>query len=443
MTALTFLAAGLIGIAGFSNAVASERAASSKAARVDHHQHLVSPAGAAWLNRVVEASLPPEVAKLLAARSGGWNDAAMLAPLYTGDALVYDERIASSWIKGAAGVSQYFAKLFARPYRLTPLGFVEDGANRAHVVGYYSRGTGGATSHFGRFHVELERDVEHRWRIALELPTFPGRASEPELPGERLVELLDEAGIDRAVVMSDAYWFDAPDARSADVYPAVRAENDWTAAQAKLFPDRLVAFCSFNPLATHALTELERCAKHGGFAGIKLHFGVSHVDLDDARHRAVVARVFAAANARGLPLAVHARHGEHWDADQARLLLRDIISRAPDVTVQIAHLWGGEAYAADVLDVFAKAFAARDAATRRLYFDLADTALIAAASPELGVSITTAMRAIGLDRMLYGSDAAMEGHPAPRESWQAVRANLRLNEGEIDVIAKNVAPYLE
>ena len=98
---------------------------------------------------------------------------------------------------------------------------------------------------------------------------------------------LDDAGIRRAVVLSDAYYFDSPKL-SANSVEKVRAENDWTAQQVASFPDRLVAFCSFNPLNDHALAELERCAASGRFAGIKLHFGMSNVYFDIAEIALVV-----------------------------------------------------------------------------------------------------------------------------------------------------------
>jgi hypothetical protein len=58
-----------------------------------------------------------------------------------------------------------------------------------------------------------------------------------DLLDNMVVPLVDHrAGIKRAVVLSDAYWFDSPprartlrDIEVHDVYAAVRAENDWTA----------------------------------------------------------------------------------------------------------------------------------------------------------------------------------------------------------------------
>ena len=76
-----------------------------------------------------------------------------------------------------------------------------------------------------------------------------------------LVRLLDEAGIRGAVVLSLGYQFGNPNKPPvADEYSAVKAENDWTAAQIAPFGDRLVGFCGLNPLKPYALEEISRCA---------------------------------------------------------------------------------------------------------------------------------------------------------------------------------------
>ena len=102
-----------------------------------------------------------------------------------------------------------------------------------------------------------------------------------------LVKALDSAGIRRAAVLSVAYQFGNPNLPAVeDEYAKVKAENDWTAAQAAQFPDRLRAVCSFNPLKDYALEELDRCAKDSRLrSGIKLHFGNS-----DAAARVVTIR---------------------------------------------------------------------------------------------------------------------------------------------------------
>lgn len=90
----------------------------------------------------------------------------------------------------------------------------------------------------------------------------PGPDALREIPVTELIALLDQAGIRRAAVMSTAYMYGRPSRVVADEYARVKAENDWTAAQVAKYPERLRAFCGFNPLKDYALAELERCAAH-------------------------------------------------------------------------------------------------------------------------------------------------------------------------------------
>ena len=51
------------------------------------------------------------------------------------------------------------------------------------------------------------------------------------------------------------------------------------------------------------------------------------------------------------------------------------------------------------------------------------------------------LRQIGIDKILYGSDAATPGNLRPAEAWQAFR-KLPLTDAEFAKIATNVAPYM-
>jgi len=149
---------------------------------------------------------------------------------------------------------------------------------------------------------------------------------------------LDSAGIRRALLLSVAYIWGSP-ARTIDgEYAKVRAENDWTAAQAAEYPDRLVAFCGVNPLEDYALDELARCAKDLGLkGGIKLHFGNSDVRLEDPAHLERVKRFFKAANDHRMAIVVHSRANiskkRPYGAVQARAFLEHLLPAAPDVPV--------------------------------------------------------------------------------------------------------------
>jgi predicted TIM-barrel fold metal-dependent hydrolase len=72
-----------------------------------------------------------------------------------------------------------------------------------------------------------------------------------------------------------------------------------------LYPDRLIGFCSFNPLKEYAIEELNRCAKKTNLKGLKLHFGSSRVNLLDPQHVEKIQKVFKAANQLKYPIAAH------------------------------------------------------------------------------------------------------------------------------------------
>ena len=156
---------------------------------------------------------------------------------------------------------------------------------------------------------------------------------------------LDSAGIRRALLLSVAYIWGSPVRSIEDEYAKVRAENDWTAAQAAEYPERLRAFCGFNPLKEYALGELERCAKDSRLkGGIKLHFGNSDVRLENPAHVEQLRRVFRAANEHRMAIVVHLRANiskkRPYGAVQARAFLELLLPAAPDVEVQVAHMAG-------------------------------------------------------------------------------------------------------
>lgn len=250
----------------------------------------------------------------------------------------------------------------------------------------------------------------------------------------RLVDNLDEAGIERAVVLSVAYWFNDE--------ATTRAENDWTAAQVARHPDRLVAFCGIRPLLDFAVAEVRRCARELGMKGIKMHFRGSRVDVLDPEHAEKVRQVFQAANEEGMAIVVHSEARGAYGRVHAEAFLNTLLPAAPDVPVQIAHFWGGNQYRAEPLAVYAAAVAAGDPRTRNLYFDLAEIVPGALGSEDALREIAQWIRQIGVDRVLYGSDATTAGGARVAQRWAQFRHRLPLTDAELRDIADNVAPYL-
>ncbi len=277
-----------------------------------------------------------------------------------------------------------------------------------------------------------------------------GSGGPQALTARKLVALLDSAGIRRAMVLSVAYLYGSPSRSVDDEYAKVRAENDWTAAQAAQYPDRLRAFCGFNPLKAYALDELARCNRDSRLRhGIKLHFGNADVRLENPAHVAQLRRVFRAANEHRMAIVVHLRASisrkRPYGAAQARIFLDQLLPLARDVPIQIAHLAGtGPGYDDPPTDsamaVLAEAVHDHDSRTRRLWFDVASS-VDANISPANAARAVERIRQVGAQRVLYGSDAAAGDNLRPRESWAAFR-RLALSEAEFTRIAENVAPYL-
>src|ERR1044072_4021759 len=183
--------------------------------------------------------------------------------------------------------------------------------------------------------------VDHHQHLLAPSMAAPGQKP---IDAKALVAMLDAAGIRRAVLLSNAFRYGDPGTPLPDEYARVAAENDWTASEAANVPNRLVAFCSFNPLKDYAIAELNRCARNPRFGrGIKLQLGSSDVNLDDSVELSLLRRVFRVANANGMAIVVHmrTRRANPYGMAQALVFLDELLPAAPDVPVQIAHLCGG------------------------------------------------------------------------------------------------------
>jgi predicted TIM-barrel fold metal-dependent hydrolase len=254
-----------------------------------------------------------------------------------------------------------------------------------------------------------------------------------------VIPQLDAAGIARAAVLSVAYVYGQPVRSQDEEYARVRAENDWAARQAAEFPERLVALCSVDPLKDYALAELARCAVSPEFGrGIRLQPAAGGVQFDDPQQVERLRRVFRSANARGMAIVLQLRE---TGAREARLLIEQLLPHAPDVPVQVAY--AGEREAAPqlaALAVLADAAARQDPRMRHVWVDVT-----AFARPGLSAAdarrLVRRLRQVGMERVLYGSDAGIGADIRPRDAWAAFRS-LPLTEAEAARVANNVMSYL-
>ena len=165
--------------------------------------------------------------------------------------------------------------------------------------------------------------------------TFAALYSNPKAKlatAEELVASMDEAGVDRAVVMGVG-WTDPHVAREA---------NDYIIKSALTHPSRLTGFCSVNPAwGEAALEETERCAD-AGLRGIgELHADSQGFDVVD---QATLAPLMDLAAKRGLPVLVHGSepvgHAYPGKGTTTPDLLYRMVRNFPDNVFVCAH-WGG------------------------------------------------------------------------------------------------------
>lgn len=264
-----------------------------------------------------------------------------------------------------------------------------------------------------------------------------------------LLKLLDDAGIQRAIVLSLGYQYGNPNRPAVpEEHTRVREENDWTSRQVATAPDRLRGFCGLNPLKDYALDELARCAKDPHLRyGLKLHFGNSDVDLQNSEHVDRLRGVFQAANRYRMAVIVHLRSSvsrkRPYGAPAATAFLDRIMPAAGDMTVQIAHLAGSGGYedaaADEAIGVFVDAVAQKDPRMTHVYFDVSGVAGLGNWQEKADL-IARRIRQLGVERILYGSDGS-QADWTPAKAWTAFR-QLPLTGEEFRRISANLAPYL-
>jgi hypothetical protein len=133
-----------------------------------------------------------------------------------------------------------------------------------------------------------------------------------------------------------------------------------------------------------------------------------------------------------------------YSPEEARLFLDELLPKAPDIVVQIAHLAdSGPGFRSDgqaAFEIFASAIEHGDPRTRNLYFDETTIPWIDSDAEECE-AIARAIRRVGIKRVFFGSDMFTGGNPSPDESWAVFKQKVPLTLAEFRTIAANVPPY--
>lgn len=420
---------------------------------VDYHMHLLGPYALPLPDPLpAEVDLPPQLNRLLVERAnliGNVGTEEDLKGVYTEDAQLLNSHIPpTDWMRDKHWFMRYLNLWNKKdPYRFAPNKYAISG-DIGYIAGTVVYVPG--KQHVSNFLLGIKKGTDGVWRIAADATTErkPPRYTKP-ITAEKMIGDLDEAGIKKAVVLSEAFWIDGSTKRmteAKDEATAVRGENDWTAQQVARYPDRLVLACAVNPLAEYAIAELEHCAKTTKAKAMKINLSGLGFSFNNSEQVEKLARFFKAANNNKIAIVVHLEPGKFYGSEEVQIFLKQIVSAAPDITIQIAHLAGNGPgiTAPDALAAFAEARAAKDPLTKNLYFDFAGLVHKNMSTKEAELMVTR-MRQIGLDNVLYGSDSQPEiaGNLPTSEHWMLTRRKLPLNDEELRKIANNIAPYLQ
>jgi predicted TIM-barrel fold metal-dependent hydrolase len=293
----------------------------------------------------------------------------------------------------------------------------------------------------------------HSPAILAFLPAYcesPGRIGkcapaflEPLTPEDLLAEM-DRAGVRRGLIMSTGYLAESPMVAPArpDAAAILRSANDWTVGIATKYSTRLSAFVGINPITPSALPEITRWRGDARVTGVKLHLTNSGVDLRKDSDVAALAGVFGAAAKARLAIMIHMRtRAANYGAQDVRRFLADVLPRAGNNPVQIAHAggWGGiDANTLSALGAFAEAIEADRSRFAHVWFDLA-AVWKADTKQQDKKALVTLIRRIGPAHFLPASD-----WPFSKDLVDYYRNRyplLPLTTAEWTVIRTNVAPY--
>lgn len=296
-------------------------------------------------------------------------------------------------------------------------------------------------------HIQGPDISEELHKVAVRLPAVFRELSPAMLnsrSGADALHVLDEAGIQHGVLLSEAYMFFSPFAAPdhLDAAQLTRQENTYVVGEAAKSHGRLIAFVGIDPLAPNALKEIAYWTEHPGARGIKLHLANSGFDYHSKANIARLAAVFSAASSARLPIAIHMRNNERFGAPEARHFIDEVLPHAGNLTVQVAHGagWGGlDQRTLDALQTFAQAIAAHRPGTQNLVFDLAVVVTAAKTDPKLAQVYVDCMRKIGVDRFLFGSDWPAVYEPKAYIARLVSQLPLTLTEWKT-IFAKR-APY--
>ncbi len=235
---------------------------------------------------------------------------------------------------------------------------------------------------------------------------------------ETLIQAMNQAGVDRAVVMGMGW----------ETWELAAEVNDYIAGAVAAYPARLTGFCSINPAwGVDAVREMERCAAAGLSGFGELHSDSQGFDLTDA---GVMGPVMEQARRLGWPVTIHASepvgHKYPGKGKATPDKLCPFIENFPDNPIICAHWGGGLPFYALMPEV--------PPALTNVFFDSAASPFLY--RPEI---FDTVAGLVGADKVLFATDYPLISH---RRLIKQVKESRLSPDAQAQVLGLNTARLL-
>lgn len=296
-------------------------------------------------------------------------------------------------------------------------------------------------------HIRSDDATEALVRILSEVRGMDEVPIESAAGASEVIARLDSSGTRYAALLSTAYFFAMPDLDFENEELRTRNENDFVASQAEQAPGRLAAFCAVNPMSNYALSEIIRCGESGRFAGLKLHFANSDIDLRNSDDVDQLKKIFREAARQDLAVIAHTwTRNPDYGAEDMKIFIDELLPEAEGIPVQVAHLGGPGTFSeitAEAARVLAKEIESENPAMENVYFDIAEVphhpgrAENQEKKEEMNQAnreLARLIKQLGSDRVFWGTDwiagpvdiymMELQPMPLPDDVWDEIRGNI-------------------
>jgi len=278
---------------------------------------------------------------------------------------------------------------------------------------------------------------------------------QPILAQDVLLDL-NLAGIEQALVVSEAYVFSMPELNPSGEYSLVQAENNFVAEQIAAAPHRLAGLCALNPLADYALDEVQRCAQELKLAGVSLHLHDSDINLRSNDHLVRLGEFFEFLKALEYPVLIHlATRNPYYGSVDVKLFIDNVLISSPSIDIQIAHFGGHEQFNVQTdraMSEFIAAFADGRLQPSKVQFDLARVPPISAnqaaaqsqtRQKSLNAMYATRIRQLDPQQVLFASSWSEKAGENSSLAVSRIKNDLALRPQTISSFFPSVSRFLE